>query len=378
MNLYVDLDALQLRASLTDARRVSGIEVKRGDALPLVVRFVQGGSQVRLDSTTVINFAIKENGNYDDDPLVLESSFSASTVEDPDSDPRYTATPSLNTTELNALFSIDGDSSNDPKSVVAMGELTWEATGDTGPTSTRTFSVTVENDVYRGSESTPTSQPTPEAWLTARNTERGIQPIRTGLNHLFPPSVTIDGEILGSGDVPITLEPLVYSSTDSNGYPQYSVTTAETIDLDLAWNNVSKEWDLTVDFGGSPATIVYESDGIAASYTDPTGVTLVEPGRTDVSITNPLGIVAPIMGDMGYIQSTGQTYIYDGIEWIPIGWLANTMTVSDLPDEGISEGRRLFVTDSDVAASGNFGAIVNDGGSNTVPVFSDGTDWRIG
>ena len=378
MNLYVDLDALQLRASLTDARRVSGIEVKRGDALPLVVRFVQGGSQVRLDATTVINFAIKENGKYDDDPLVLESSFSASAVEDPDSDPHYTATPSLNTTELNDLFSIDGDSSNDPKSVVAMGELTWEATGDTGPTSTRTFSVTVANDVYRGSESTPTSQPTPEAWLTARNTERGIQPIRTGLNHLFPPSVTIDGEILGSGDVAITLEPLVYSGTDSNGYPQYSVTTAETIDLDLVWNNVSKEWNLTVDFGGSPSTAVYESDGIAASYTDPTGVTLVEPGRTNVSITNPLGIVAPIMGDMGYIQSTVQTYIYDGIEWIPIGWLANTMTVSDLPDEEISEGRRLFVTDSDVAASGNFGAIVNDGGSNTVPVFSDGTDWRIG
>jgi len=41
-------------------------------------------------------------------------------------------------------------------------------------------------------------------------------------------------------------------------------------------------------------------------------------------------------------------------------------------------GARSFVTDSTVAASGNFGAIVAGTGANPVPVYSDGTNWRIG
>lgn len=41
-------------------------------------------------------------------------------------------------------------------------------------------------------------------------------------------------------------------------------------------------------------------------------------------------------------------------------------------------GARSFVTDSSVVHSGNSGAIVTGGGSNAVPVYSDGTNWRIG
>lgn len=41
-------------------------------------------------------------------------------------------------------------------------------------------------------------------------------------------------------------------------------------------------------------------------------------------------------------------------------------------------GARSFVSDSTVAAAGNFGAIVAGTGSNPVPVHSDGTNWRIG
>jgi hypothetical protein len=41
-------------------------------------------------------------------------------------------------------------------------------------------------------------------------------------------------------------------------------------------------------------------------------------------------------------------------------------------------GARAVINDSTVAMSGNFGAIVTGGGSNLVPLISDGTDWRIG
>lgn len=58
----------------------------------------------------------------------------------------------------------------------------------------------------------------------------------------------------------------------------------------------------------------------------------------------------------------------------------NVTTVAALPNASsvAGAGARMFVSDSSVAASGNFGAAVAAGGANTVPVYSDGTSWRIG
>ena len=41
-------------------------------------------------------------------------------------------------------------------------------------------------------------------------------------------------------------------------------------------------------------------------------------------------------------------------------------------------GVRSMVNDSTLPALGNVGAAVVGGGTNTVPVYSDGTTWRIG
>jgi len=54
-------------------------------------------------------------------------------------------------------------------------------------------------------------------------------------------------------------------------------------------------------------------------------------------------------------------------------------TVAQLaPPAGVGAGYKWFVSDSTVTASGNFGTIVAGGGVNAVPVYSDGTNWRIG
>jgi hypothetical protein len=50
------------------------------------------------------------------------------------------------------------------------------------------------------------------------------------------------------------------------------------------------------------------------------------------------------------------------------------VAVSALPAAG-SMGRRAFVTDSTVTTFGN---VVAAGGANKVPVYDDGTNWRIG
>lgn len=50
--------------------------------------------------------------------------------------------------------------------------------------------------------------------------------------------------------------------------------------------------------------------------------------------------------------------------------------VSNLPSASVSgAGARAFVTD---ATATTFASTVAGGGANNVPVYSDGTDWKIG
>jgi hypothetical protein len=54
----------------------------------------------------------------------------------------------------------------------------------------------------------------------------------------------------------------------------------------------------------------------------------------------------------------------------------HSQTVANLPtgaDMGF--GARTFVTDANATT---FNSVVAGGGANTVPVYYDGTDWRIG
>lgn len=53
--------------------------------------------------------------------------------------------------------------------------------------------------------------------------------------------------------------------------------------------------------------------------------------------------------------------------------IAPATTVDNLPTP--SAGRRRVVTDANATT---FGSVVATGGSNTVPVYGDGDDWRIG
>jgi len=309
MELFVELETLKLVASQNDRREKPSITIKRGDALPLTVRFLQAQTPTRLDSTTTISFALKESGKYDATPVVLEQTFTASAVGSPDSDPHYTATPSLNTTELNALFSIDGNSANDPASVTLMGEITWTATGDTGPTSIKTFTVNCENDVYRGTESAPSSQPSPDDWLASR----GILPIRTGATHVWPAALTLEGEILDDSNDPLTLIDLSLGAI-SGGYPTYSATLADTTTIDLAWS--SGDWEIEVDgpgITGIPQWIT------ASDKKDPTGTVMVSSGsRSDLILRDASGKIAPQIGNLALFTSTNTTHIWTGLDYSAI------------------------------------------------------------
>ena len=53
------------------------------------------------------------------------------------------------------------------------------------------------------------------------------------------------------------------------------------------------------------------------------------------------------------------------------------MDVASLP-AATTAGLKAYVNDSNKVALGNFGNVVANAGSNIVPVYSDGANWRIG
>ena len=93
--------------------------------------------------------------------------------------------------------------------------------------------------------------------------------------------------------------------------------------------------------------------------------------------TDRMYLVGPNLG-IGVYPPTERLHIDGNIK--STGYQSTTpVTVATLPAAATAgAGARHFVTDSTVAASGNFGAAVTGGGSNIVPVYSDGTSWRIG
>lgn len=58
-------------------------------------------------------------------------------------------------------------------------------------------------------------------------------------------------------------------------------------------------------------------------------------------------------------------------------FILGTYTVATLPSASSNTGATARVSDSSVAASGNYGATVAGGGANVVKVFSNGSNWII-
>ena len=125
----------------------------------------------------------------------------------------------------------------------------------------------------------------------------------------------------------------------------------------------------------------------AVSYTD--GLAIEEPGGTDSFLS--------IRGDnyKFIIEATYQsTGTYQPVNFRTAGvdrfvlsmsgqvsctnvFSIGAYTVATLPAASTNAGYQAQVTDSNAAASGNYGATVAGGGSNRVKVFSDGTNWVI-
>jgi len=114
-------------------------------------------------------------------------------------------------------------------------------------------------------------------------------------------------------------------------------------------------FEVTNQLGGNDTEVQFNSGGVFAG----------DPTFTFNSATNVLTVAAlTVAGNVtvGGIIDAGVT-----IKTVPT-------TVALLPAVG-TKGRRAFVTDANATT---FASIVAAGGTNNLPVYDDGTNWRIG
>jgi hypothetical protein len=80
-------------------------------------------------------------------------------------------------------------------------------------------------------------------------------------------------------------------------------------------------------------------------------------------------------GQMAFKPSTGQWWMKSGGVWVPSAGYS-PVAVASLPAAAAGlAGARNFVTN---ATATTFASVVVGGGANGVPVYCDGTNWRIG
>jgi hypothetical protein len=207
MKLFVNLDTLQLITGTGTGKVIPGLEFKRGDGAPLQVLFLdQGLTPIKLPTGTAFTFIVKPLGDYEGTALVLNSAWTSPTAP---TDFTYLCDPTFNTVPLNALFT------SSTASVQAMGEITWQL-GTGAPTTTKTFNVTIHNDLYKAAESTPANTippyPPPGAILTYSDVGVAIPALvhshaLSDLPSSLPPGYLSGGSVVQatSKSTPVTL-----------------------------------------------------------------------------------------------------------------------------------------------------------------------------
>lgn len=103
---------------------------------------------------------------------------------------------------------------------------------------------------------------------------------------------------------------------------------------------------------------------------------------TDTTQYSAIIFNGPTTSAIGTLTAPGDWFdaVFDGTNWVNAGARSGGggtgVTVASLPAANtVGAGARSFVTDANATT---YASIVAGGGSNAVPVYSDGTNWRIG
>lgn len=144
MRLFIDVtDDLVIRSAGVP-QEVATIRFKRTEEVRLEIQFCRDGQIIEHDETALGKFELKTTGHYDMEPLTGASAWNKigeSTAT------YYYFTFTLINDDLDTLFVVDGDPTNDIPVLTLMGEIQW--TVDGGTHKTQTLTVKIDNDVIR-------------------------------------------------------------------------------------------------------------------------------------------------------------------------------------------------------------------------------------
>lgn len=161
MRIYAHHTLQTLVEGAGDNSTVTSLTFRRSDASPLTVQFVDRAGIFDLGAPQLA-FVLKTEDKYDQDPpLLLNGVF---TKTGTGSSAEWKADLNFITTLFDAAFAVDGDDTNDLEEITVMGELVWIINGETR--SSGRLSVTITNNVYRGTETPVEETAAPGTYLT--------------------------------------------------------------------------------------------------------------------------------------------------------------------------------------------------------------------
>ena len=193
-----------------------------------------------------------------------------------------------------------------------------------------------------------------------------------------------------------------YQSVNTNTYQIYTDSTYSTLVDATGWSAYNGGGTVAITKQNPAANIVIDSNGYLTTF-DNTGI-LTLPDNTKIgpiegtdtfgfynSNANTVFLIElgstnawsfdGATGNLttpGSITTSGPAGNITGANVISaITYQSSVVAISALP-AATTAGLRAFVNDANLVAAGNFGAAVGSSGSNVVPVYSDGTVWRIG
>ena len=149
MRVYFDLTSRKLVGGPgNNLPLTSQLAFTRGDIQTVIVQFMENGVVVDNEADSVF-FCLRSPGTYSGTPLVLAASFVRSGTGEATA---WSGRVNFNTAELTSAFT-SGATTLDKISAIA--EFGFVKDGD--PTTSRQLSVVIENDLYKGDETSPAS-----------------------------------------------------------------------------------------------------------------------------------------------------------------------------------------------------------------------------
>lgn len=136
--------------------------------------------------------------------------------------------------------------------------------------------------------------------------------------------------------------------------------------------------DGTVNTTATPVVFVGRGVTSYGTYENDNYLWLLE------NFANPTPPPNAVLGQLWYNSTNDTLNVYNsGNSWVAVSGDIVTSTVKTTPvafaslpsAAAVGAGTRAFITNSN---STTFNALAAAGGSNNVPVFSDGVNWRIG